>query len=83
MSIPIIIDILFYFIFVKENVCKAVKNRFFLHEISHIFHIFTLPCCNVDKQNDLSYVIQCIDMLTVLFSDQIYGVIICNHESES
>jgi len=36
----------------------------------------------VHSQNDLSYIIQCIDMLTDLFSYQTYGVI-CNHESES
>jgi hypothetical protein len=28
--------LIFYFIFVKENVCEAVKNRFCLHEISHM-----------------------------------------------
>ena len=39
--------LIFYFIFVKENVCKAVQNSFCLHEISHLYHIFTTsPCCN-------------------------------------
>jgi len=39
--------LIFYFIFVKETVSKAVKNRFCLHEISHTCHIFTSsPCCN-------------------------------------
>ena len=39
---PIIIDISFYFF--KEIVRKTVKNRFCLHEISHMsnFHITTM-----------------------------------------
>jgi hypothetical protein len=39
---PIIIDISFYFF--KEIVRKTVKNRFCLHEISHMsyFHVTTM-----------------------------------------
>jgi hypothetical protein len=59
--------LIFYFIKKKKNVCKAVKNKFCLREISHVIFSQHHHVATVDSQNDLSYIIQCIDMLTDLF----------------
>jgi len=65
--------------FVRQFRTVFVYMKFLTYIIfSQHHHVAT-----VDSQNDLSYIIQCIDMMTDLFSYQISGVIICNHESES
>jgi len=65
-------------LYVRQLRTDFVYMKFLTYVIfSHHHHVAT-----VDSQNDLSYIIQCIDMLTDLFLYQISGATICNHESE-
>jgi hypothetical protein len=66
-------------IYVKQLRTDFVYVKFLTCDIfSHNHNV-----CTVDSQNKLSYIIHWIGVLTDLFSYQISGVIVYNHESES